>query len=780
MKNNIYYSVCHCKYDDISCKDRMLSDIRKEHFEKGKELKNKVTRIIDSIMYRYSYDLKYGQPMKWKKMKENKLVEKSYQNSDGSYQIITYGDYKKIIKITYYTCEHEWIKSEYFSSNTPSKVPTMILEPIEDYEGIAVYDRENNNGTAKTEMLKCNVTFDKLNLYNKNFGLPYLKCDTYNGEFFFCESNLLKSLNNLNTEVNNLQEEKLVERTYNHSLPKSNMYNLEYEDKKSKENINVSEDIMVRVLSEECDRIINKIPDSDIFAEKINKSEAKRNCENNNIDSVKNIKKGKQKYYYFGEVENNLRSGLGRTTTKDGKTIYEGEYLRDKRNGFGIYYNSGRACYAGNWKNNKRNGLGVSFNFHDNSIHVGNWNNNNLNGIRTKFDKTGNIIFSEIPCDGINNGARIKYYSGNKSIVVEQWNDGVFNNRITEFSSEGKLIYFGTVKNRKRDGYGVEYNEDGGVIYSGNWREGKYNGQGTLYFKDGSILQGEFKDGKLEGRGCKYSDLGRKIYEGEFFKNMYNGFGKLYKDGKIVYCGEFKDNERSGMGKSYIDSKIEYVGQWEKNRYNGCGVLYECGNIKYVGNFVDGIKDGRINEVKDNKLYRECIYKDDVMIYMNEYDIDSKSLKYKGNVKNGKPSGMGCLFTEYCERKDEGIFIDGAIKTRMDVSFTDVQDLPFCGLLKDTDYDNFRVGYNFVIDSKLCGGLYSGKLHNGKPDGNGTILYEDHRYTGEFKDSNPFGNGVIYKNDGTKIQGYFLIEAKNNCKVINFKNGISYYVIFKD
>lgn len=57
------------------------------------------------------------------------------------------------------------------------------------------------------------------------------------------------------------------------------------------------------------------------------------------------------RYTYFGNLdENNCRTGRGRTVSPDGMTSYDGEYLDDRRNGFGVcYYNNGSINYVGNW-----------------------------------------------------------------------------------------------------------------------------------------------------------------------------------------------------------------------------------------------------------------------------------------------------------------------------------------------------------------------------------------------------------------------------------------------
>ena len=60
-------------------------------------------------------------------------------------------------------------------------------------------------------------------------------------------------------------------------------------------------------------------------------------------DKIVNIS-AKEKGLYFGELTSDgKRSGSGRTQTLSGKTLYEGEYLDDKKNGFGVtFFKSGK------------------------------------------------------------------------------------------------------------------------------------------------------------------------------------------------------------------------------------------------------------------------------------------------------------------------------------------------------------------------------------------------------------------------------------------------------
>ena len=92
-------------------------------------------------------------------------------------------------------------------------------------------------------------------------------------------------------------------------------------------------------------------------------------------------------------------------------------------------------------------------------------------------------------------------------------------------------------------------------------------------------------------------------------------------------------------------------------------------------------------------------------------------------------------------------------------------------------YEAYRKGPEYGIELPVCGGIYTGVLKNGLPNGRGTILRGDHRYTGEFINGAPAGRGVLYQNDGTIIAGKFFMEPAGftGLRHLAFENGIEYW-----
>lgn len=143
------------------------------------------------------------------------------------------------------------------------------------------------------------------------------------------------------------------------------------------------------------------------------------------------------RYTYFGNLdENNCRTGRGRTVSPDGMTSYDGEYLDDRRNGFGVcYYNNGSINYVGNWTDNSRNGGGVGYRLSDGTMHAGKWDNNTPDGYGARFDRNGNLIDVSNYENGVRTGKSVSF-DENGNIVVSVYEDG---EKISEFLVDAEV-----------------------------------------------------------------------------------------------------------------------------------------------------------------------------------------------------------------------------------------------------------------------------------------------------------------------------------------------------
>ena len=143
------------------------------------------------------------------------------------------------------------------------------------------------------------------------------------------------------------------------------------------------------------------------------------------------------RYTYFGNLdENNCRTGRGRTVSPDGMTSYDGEYLDDRRNGFGVcYYNNGSINYVGNWTDNSRNGGGVGYRLSDGTMHAGKGDNNTPDGYGARFDRNGNLIDVSNYENGVRTGKSVSF-DENGNIVVSVYENG---EKISEFLVDAEV-----------------------------------------------------------------------------------------------------------------------------------------------------------------------------------------------------------------------------------------------------------------------------------------------------------------------------------------------------
>jgi hypothetical protein len=191
-------------------------------------------------------------------------------------------------------------------------------------------------------------------------------------------------------------------------------------------------------------------------------------------------------------------------------------------------------------------------------------------------------------------------------------------------------VYKGDIENGVPNGQGT-FTTTNGDKYVGEWKNGKRNGQGTYTYPSGSKYVGEYKDGLPNGQGTFT-------------------FGKGKWDGD-KYVGEWKNGEKNGQGTYTWSSGNKYEGEWkDEDKWNG--IQYES-NGKIQFKYVNG------KELKHNggTLYRWGEVPD---ILWKEFGDKETQPVYKGDVKDGKPNGIGIL-TYSVGSKYVGEWKDGEI-----------------------------------------------------------------------------------------------------------------------
>lgn len=507
----------------------------------------------------------------------------------------------------------------------------------------------------------------------------------------------------------------------------------------------------------------------------------------------KEIKTEKDRYFYFGELTDDMRDGRGRTVMENGITAYEGHYKEDKRSGFGAYYfKSGNLCYVGAWEENKREGLGTAYSI-DGACYTGKWHNDKPSGSGASFNSEGELKYFGTYKDGKRDGAGVMTIGEN--VVVGIYQNGKFTGRGTIFAPSGALLYSGEMNRGERSGKGIEYNTDGTIHYNGEWRGGRYNGKGTLYLADGGFIEGEFRYGAAEGEGKQYDKNGKLIYEGLFANNLSSGNGRVYNSdgsyyegrfsdgeatglmseytakGELVYSGEWKNGRRCGKGTEYIKGVKVYDGEFSDGVYCGEGRLYENDLLIYAGSFKDGKKNGY-----------GCEYENGSMVYRgrfseNEYNgcgicYSNGEISCVGIFKDGKKNGRineisggkivrECIYSlgeliymrEYSEENGTLLFdgnVRNSVRDGFGASFNEYGEKSFEGIFKaGQEQKNMSVILRKIEKLPKCGELADGEYDMYR-NGTGYVVeyaLDGGQFTGRLKNGKPDGKCTILYSD---------------------------------
>ena len=504
---------------------------------------------------------------------------------------------------------------------------------------------------------------------------------------------------------------------------------------------------------------------------------------------------------YAGRWKQNRREGFGTAFSAANGSVLAGQWQEDHAVGVMAHFDEeGQLLYAGGTRNGQRNGAGLTYNRQNGTYFVGKYEDGVFLETGTQFDRNGNLLYSGGYRNSVRCGEGTAYTPEGKVLYQGQWLNDRYHGEGTLYREDGSHIS-GHFRNGEICGQGTLTGADGRVIYSGSFMDDRYNGTGRYYYVDGRYIEGRFRQGEpsgimneynaakklvycgewsggyRSGRGIVYEN-GEKRYEGEFRQSLYHGEGKLYQNGEVVYIGSFKEGRRDGFGVSYHHQQMCYKGEWQNDAYNGCGILYENGEAKYIGQFRNGKRDGRINEIAGHQVFRKSLFALDERIYTCEYGADN-ALVYYGSMSGEDRSGMGCSFGDHTEKQFEGIFRQNKPEKPMRVILKELYELPPCAALSSTEYELYRLTPEYIIEKSITvhgvNAVYSGRMKNGLPDGDGTILYSDHRYTGFFVNGQPEHEGVLYLHSGEERRGQFSAKPFEGCQTLVLSDVTYYY-----
>lgn len=135
---------------------------------------------------------------------------------------------------------------------------------------------------------------------------------------------------------------------------------------------------------------------------------------------------------------------------------------------------------------------------------------------------------------------------------------------------------------------------------------------------------------------------------------------------------------------------------------------------------------------------------------------EDKDEKFLGEIKNGKPNGIGTLSNPDGGRY-AGEFKDGIPDGLGILSLPD-------GKKYDGEWkEGIKEGQG--ICTFADGSIYTGELKNGLSDGIGTMIFPNgEKYAGEWKNGKKDGQGTYTYADGRKISGEFRVDKHWNIK----------------
>lgn len=488
-----FYSVFSPEYDLNSLELGILSKVRSDFFNSNKRQKNQIVKEVNGRKYNYFYSIEHGQPAKWKKILDGKLLEKSRINQDNTYSILYQDENKNLLKISHFDFNHDWLKTEYFGTNSK----TVFSKNKDNFE-ILVCSYKNGKKVD-----------DEYKIYPINGALKDFEFDTtYDVSSFFAVTNFGR--------LSYVNEEKIKEINRLKKDEQAKMLNTNQDENLSLENSN--QNIEFNTLQSTAiegnnlsDKPMNTIDDT-LICKKIIKTDSG------------------ETYFYFGNMSGDNREGFGRTAKETGKTIYEGFYKNDKRDGFGVYYyKSGEPYHVGGFSENKKDKLGVTFNKQGSLAQISLWNDDECGPVSSVFDSQGNIFVLKNDPSQKNDNVLLTYNGDSGNIKI----NSLKNNRVTLLDEYGGLLYHGQIENGLKNGFGTEYSGDGEIKYRGFFKNDLYCGKGTIFYSDHKFT-GDFLNGKPNGYGIICKNNGFEI-EGKFFDSPVSGSKSIYFDSGVSY-----------------------------------------------------------------------------------------------------------------------------------------------------------------------------------------------------------------------------------------------------
>ena len=217
-----------------------------------------------------------------------------------------------------------------------------------------------------------------------------------------------------------------------------------------------------------------------------------------------------------------------------------------------------------------------------------------------------------------------------------------------------------------------------------------------------------------------------------------------------------------------MDDGSRYVGALVDDKMEGFGVLVKSNEV-YIGTFHESKPDGFLKLYRNSKLYYEGNWKD------GTFNGEGTLYKEDGNIKKGTWKSGKLIQSYYRNQTPEG-FYDGYVLNGKPDGI---------GSMLYNDSSRYEGSWDEGVWSG--NGTYytksdplTGEFQKGQLNGTGTYKTSDFLYDGEWLDNKPDGIGYALTNDSSFYTGSWADGKRNGYGDMMFANGYSYFGDWND
>lgn len=428
-------------------------------------------------------------------------------------------------------------------------------------------------------------------------------------------------------------------------------------------------------------------------------------------------------------------------------SVYEGEWNKEKRNGYGILTLADGSVYEGNWVDDALNGTAKVQYVLDaeqgwTSSFEGLFQSDAVSGQGTYFSVGGHV---QSGAWSVTDGQNLAFGAQNATQTLPAEYQGMLNDTVP--GGYGQAVWI--------------IDKDHKIVYTGEWENGVPTGKGTLTAVDGSMLSGEWSYGSEQDVKSSAGVSGR--YTGLLLEGKPAGFGiAVWSDGTVSIT-EYKGAVRSGYGISYSKNGEQYAGLWSADAKNGNGICTWADGSKFVGVWSGTQRTGTLTTAAGDTY--KGTWKNDLMEGTGTYRSHTGET-YTGNWTAGQRSGTGTykwangnVYTgSWSKNQPNGT---GTMSYANGESYTGIW----------TNGEHSDTGTYKLVN----GDVYEGTLSNGQKEGTGTYTWANgDSYKGSWQEDIQNGQGTFSYANGDTYTGMWVNGQRSGTGTYKWVNGDSY------